>query len=91
MSTGDFESDIVFPAGVKVRSARKKLELTLNQASASLGNNDGSFLSRVERGTYEPNLETKLMLVRLLEDGGLRLSDIASEAQLELVSDTPAT
>jgi predicted transcriptional regulator len=90
MDTEDFESDIVFPAGKLVRDARRKLEINQQEVSAAMGFADGSFLSRVERGIYHPNLETKLILVRYLEDGGLRLSDICSEAQLALVRETPA-
>ena len=77
-----------FPQGTKVREARHQLGLNLLQVTRRVvENGDGSFLSRIERGEYVPNLSTKLKLVRELEGGGLKFSAIATRDEMQLMRD----
>ena len=78
----------LFPQGAKVRAARRELGLTMQTVTRRVvGSGSGTFLSRIERGEYIPNLSTKLKLVRELEGGGLRFSAIASRDEMQLMRD----
>ena len=88
MTAADFTSEIRFEQGQTIRKARKALGLSLDQTSKALGHSgDGSFISRIELGRFEPSLELKMQLVRILEDGGLTLADILSPAEGQLLED----
>jgi len=80
MATSDFQNPIVYPQGRHVRAARRELQLSLEVVARDLGKGDGSFLSRVERGEYAPNLELKLQLVERLSAGGLTLEQVAQDS-----------